>query len=67
MILSGSSGNLFDRVYYKAVPDFINLHYGDFHWFVFNVADLFITLGVTCLIIVEFFYNNKKKPNNEKI
>ena len=67
MILGGSIGNLFDRVYYQAVPDFIDLHYVNFHWFVFNVADIFITIGITCLIIVEFFYNNKKKPNNEKI
>ena len=59
-ILGGSFGNLFDRIYYKAVPDFIDLHYGDFHWFVFNVADIFITLGIICLIIVEFIINNKK-------
>ena len=65
MILGGSFGNLFDRVYYKAVPDFIDLHYGNFHWFVFNVADIFITLGIACLIIVEFILNNKKQ-NNEK-
>lgn len=66
MILGGSFGNLFDRLYYQAVPDFIDFHYGNFHWFVFNVADMFITIGVICLIIVEFFFNNKK-PNNEKI
>ena len=66
-IFSGSVGNLYDRIYYSAVPDFIDFHYGNFHWFVFNVADIFITIGITCLIIVEFFYNNKKKPNNEKI
>ena len=65
MILGGSFGNLFDRVYYKAVPDFIDLHYGNFHWFVFNVADIFITIGIICLIIVEFILNNKK-INNEK-
>ena len=65
MILGGSFGNLFDRVYYKAVPDFIDLHYGNFHWFVFNVADIFITIGIMCLIIVEFILNNKKQ-NNEK-
>ena len=65
MILGGSFGNLFDRLYYKAVPDFIDLHYGDFHWFVFNVADIFITIGIICLIIVEFILNNKK-INNEK-
>ena len=67
MILAGSSGNLFDRVYYQAVPDFIDLHYINFHWFVFNVADIFITIGIACLIIVEFVFNNKKKLNNEKI
>ena len=64
MILGGSFGNLFDRIYYQAVPDFIDMHYGDFHWFVFNVADIFITLGIVCLIIVEFILNNKK---NEKV
>ena len=63
MILGGSFGNLFDRIYYQAVPDFIDMHYGDFHWFVFNVADIFITLGIVCLIIAEFILNNKK---NEK-
>ena len=63
MILGGSFGNLFDRIYYQAVPDFIDMHYGDFHWFVFNVADIFITLGIICLIIVEIILNNKK---NEK-
>ena len=66
MILGGSLGNLFDRLYYSAVPDFIDFHYGNFHWFVFNVADIFITLGIICLIIVEFILNNKK-TNNEKI
>jgi hypothetical protein len=59
MILGGSFGNLFDRVYYRAVPDFIDFHYSDFHWFVFNVADIFITIGIICLIIVEFILNNK--------
>ena len=63
MILGGSFGNLFDRIYYQAVPDFIDMHYCDFHWCVFNVADIFITLGIICLIIVEILLNNKK---NEK-
>ena len=67
MILGGSFGNLFDRLYYRAVPDFIDFHYDNFHWFVFNVADIFITLGIVCLIIVEFILNNKKKMKNEKI
>ena len=62
-ILSGSIGNLFDRIYYSAVPDFIDFHFNDFHWFIFNVADIFITLGVICLIFVEIFFN--KKVNNE--
>ena len=64
MVFSGSIGNLFDRVYYKAVPDFIDLHVNNFHWFIFNVADIFITIGVICLIYDEVFLNNKK--NNEK-
>ena len=59
MILGGSLGNLFDRFKYSAVPDFIDLHIGNFHWFIFNVADIFITTGVVCLIFVELFYNKK--------
>ena len=60
MILGGSLGNLFDRFKYSAVPDFIDLHVGNFHWFIFNVADIFITIGVVCLIFVELFYDKKK-------
>ena len=59
IILGGSSGNLFDRYYYSAVPDFIDLNYNGFHWFIFNVADVFITLGIICLILAEFL-NYKK-------
>ncbi len=62
-VLGGALGNLFDRIYYSAVPDFIDLHFNNFHWFVFNVADIFITLGIICLIFDEIFVNNKK---NEK-
>ena len=58
-ILGGSFGNLFDRIYYSAVPDFIDFHINNFHWFVFNVADIFISSGVICLIFVEMFYKNK--------
>ena len=65
IILGGSLGNLFDRLYYQAVPDFVDLHFGGFHWFVFNVADIFITSGIICLIIAEFILNKKK--SNEKI
>ena len=61
MILGGSLGNLFDRIYYNAVPDFIDLHYNNFHWFIFNVADIFITLGVICLIFIEVFFIQKNK------
>ena len=63
LILGGSLGNLFDRIYFSAVPDFIDLNYNDFHWFIFNVADIFITLGVLCLIFVELILNNLKKNN----
>ena len=59
MIFGGSLGNLFDRLYYSAVPDFIDIHYENFHWFIFNVADIFISLGVILLIILEFL--DKKK------
>ena len=62
-ILGGSLGNLYDRFYYNAVPDYIDLHIKDFHWFIFNVADIFITLGVMCLIFVEIFLN---KSVNDK-
>ena len=54
IIFGGSLGNLFDRLYYSAVPDFIDFHYNGFHWFIFNVADIFISLGIICLILIEF-------------
>ena len=59
LIVGGALGNFYDRIIYTAVPDFIDLHFMGFHWFVFNVADIFITVGVFCLILVELFYNNK--------
>ena len=59
-ILGGAFGNLFDRIYYSAVPDFIDLHINGFHWFIFNVADVFITIGVFCLILDELFFYKKK-------
>ena len=59
LILGGALGNLFDRVYYSAVPDFIDVHLNDFHWFIFNVADIFITIGVICLILDELFFYKK--------
>ena len=66
IILGGSLGNLFDRIYYFAVPDFMDLHIGNFHWFIFNIADIFITIGIICLIFVEIFSKNINKGNNEK-
>ena len=66
MILGGALGNLFDRLYYKAVPDFIDFHIGDFHWFIFNFADVFITLGVFFMILLEIIDNNKNKNEYEK-
>ncbi len=61
MILGGALGNIYDRIFYKAVPDFIDFHIGNFHWFIFNVADIFITLGVIFMIIIEITGNNKNK------
>ena len=64
-ILSGSLSNLFDRINYSSVPDFIDFHINDFHWFIFNVADIFITIGVICLIFVEIFFKNKINNEND--
>ncbi len=61
MILGGALGNVFDRMLYKAVPDFIDFHVGSFHWFIFNVADVFITIGVILMILFEFIGSNKEK------
>ena len=55
MIFGGSLGNVFDRLFYASVPDFIDIHFNNFHWFIFNVADIFITLGVLILIYLEFY------------
>ena len=57
MVFGGAIGNLFDRIFYKAVPDFIDFHVGNFHWFIFNVSDIFITVGVIFLIYLEFIDN----------
>ena len=64
IIFSGAIGNLYDRISYKAVPDFIDVHIGEFHWFIFNIADIFITLGVLCLIYDEIFLEKKRDENN---
>ena len=65
MIFGGALGNVFDRIIYKAVPDFIDFHIGNFHWFIFNLADVFISLGVIFMIIYELFLSNKR--NHESI
>ena len=57
MIFGGSLGNIFDRLYYSSVPDFIDIHFSNFHWFIFNVADIFISLGVILLVYLEIFKN----------
>ena len=62
IILGGSLGNLFDRLMYNAVPDFIDFHIGQFHWFIFNPADIFISVGLSCLILDEIF---SKSRNND--
>ena len=60
LIFGGAIGNLYDRIFYNAVPDFIDLHIGNFHWFIFNVADIFITIGVIFMILLEFTATNNK-------
>ena len=65
IIAGGALGNLIDRIRYSSVPDFIDFHISNFHWFVFNIADIFVSLGVICLIVAEIFMNKNKL--NEKI
>ena len=65
MILGGALGNFYDRIFFEAVPDFIDLHIENFHWFIFNVSDIFISLGVILMIILEII-SNKKESLNEK-
>ena len=65
VIFGGAIGNLYDRITYRAVPDFIDFHINNYHWFIFNVADIFVTLGVMCLILDELFV--KKKVNEKNL
>ena len=62
LILGGALGNFYDRIAYGAVPDFIDFHLNGFHWFIFNIADIFISIGVFALIVLEIF----DKKNYEK-
>ena len=61
MVVGGALGNLHDRFFFNAVPDFIDFHIGNFHWFIFNVSDIFITLGVIGMIVLELFDNKNEK------
>jgi len=61
IIVGGALGNFYDRIVFNAVPDFIDLHYGNFHWFTFNVADIFITIGVIAFLIKGFFLKKLNK------
>ena len=58
IIIGGACGNFYDRLIYNAVPDFIDVHYNNFHWFTFNVADIFITLGILIFLMKNFFTKN---------
>ena len=64
MVFGGSISNLYDRIKFSAVPDFIDLHYNNFHWFIFNIADIFITLGILCLIYDEVFLEKRRDEKN---
>ena len=63
MILGGALGNFYDRIFFEAVPDFIDFHVENFHWFIFNVSDIFISLGVLFMIILEVIFNKKERKN----
>tara|TARA_B100001057_G_C22675523_1_gene881630 strand:+ start:461 stop:943 length:483 start_codon:yes stop_codon:yes gene_type:complete len=63
LVIGGAIGNLYDRIFYQAVPDFIDFHIENFHWFSFNIADIFISLGIIFMIINEIFFKNKKNEN----
>ncbi len=65
IIIGGALGNLHDRLFFSAVPDFIDFHIGDFHWFIFNVSDIFITVGVISMILLEIVGNNKNNVNKK--
>ena len=65
MILGGALGNFYDRIIFEAVPDFIDFHVENFHWFIFNVSDIFICLGVLFMITLEIV-SNKEESLNEK-
>tara|TARA_A100000164_G_C21895547_1_gene767698 strand:- start:337 stop:738 length:402 start_codon:yes stop_codon:yes gene_type:complete len=63
LIIGGAIGNLYDRIFFKAVPDFIDFHINDFHWFTFNIADIFISLGIIFVLLNELTYKKQKNEN----
>src|SRR5210317_516054 len=63
LMISGALGNFYDRIFYQAVPDFIDFHINNFHWFIFNLADIYITLGVLFMIVLEIFDKNNYEKN----
>ena len=65
MILGGALGNFYDRIFFEAVPDFIDFHIENFHWFIFNVSDIFITTGVVLMIFLEMFFSKDKFQNDK--
>ena len=62
-IIGGALGNLYDRIIFKAVPDFIDFHIEEFHWFTFNIADIFISLGILFMLLKELLYKKQKNEN----
>ncbi len=63
-VIGGAFGNFYDRVVFNAVPDFIDFHFGEFHWFIFNIADIFITVGILLLLIVDIFFKKQNYATN---
>ena len=61
MIVGGAIGNLYDRLVYFAVPDFIDFHINQFHWFTFNIADIFISIGIILIIIKDLSLSKNEK------
>jgi len=64
MIFGGALGNIYDRIFFKAVPDFIDFHIANFHWFIFNIADIFITIGIIFMIFCELVGINDQYEKN---
>ncbi len=64
LIIGGALGNIYDRLNYFAVPDFIDFHIGEFHWFTFNIADIFISIGIGMILFREIFFKKKHNENN---